>query len=557
MKHFLFSIIFGVVFSLNAQQKESPKLVVGIVVDQMSYEYLYRFYDKFGDDGFKLMMNKGTNCRNMHYNYVPTFTGPGHASIYTGTTPSNHGIVANDWYRRSSGEIENCVADSTVHSIGSSTKNGIYSPFNLKANTITDQLKLTYSTSKVISISIKERGSILPGGHLSDGSYWLDYETGNFITSSFFKEKLPNWLVEFNAMNYPDESLKKTWDTYYPIEQYTASGPDNSPYEYPIGNTTKPVFPYDLTKIIIDRDQFKTEAEYLEAKHLIFTTSPFANTHLVNLAMKAIESEGMGKDNQTDMLCMSFSSTDIVGHYFGPYAVELQDMYIRLDLEIARLIKYLNETVGEDEFTIFLTADHAVVPVPQFMLDHKLPGGYLFTDEPEAELRKTLVYKYGADVMSEIDNNNIYLNRPEISKLGLNLSEVAAFVSDEVKQWDHIKRVYTEDELYIGGSDDEWMDMVRRGHYNVESGDLIYVLQPGYLPKSVDIKEARMGTSHGSQFNYDTQVPMLWYGKNIPSQEIHRSMNITDISATLTQLLYLQSPNALTGKPILEILDKK
>ncbi|WP_420574201.1 alkaline phosphatase family protein [Kordia sp.] len=557
MKNFIFMIIFGTLFSLNAQQKDSPKLVVGIVVDQMSYEYLYRFYDKFGEEGFKLLMNQGTNCRNMHYNYVPTFTGPGHASIYTGTTPSNHGIVANDWYRRSTGKIENCVADSTVHTIGSNTDRGVFSPFNLKANTITDQLKLTYADSKVISVSIKERGSILPGGHLSDGSYWFDYETGNFITSSFFKEKLPDWIVDFNAKRYPDESLKKIWNTYYPIEQYTASGPDDSPYEYPIGNTTKPVFPYDLTKIIIDRDQFKTEAEYLYNKYLIFTTSPFANTHLTNLAMTAIEGEDLGKDNQTDMLTISFSSTDIVGHYFGPYAVELQDMYIRLDMEIARLIKYLNKTVGENEFTIFLTADHGIVPVPQFMLDHNLPGGYLFTDGPEAELRKSVANKFGTDVISELNNNNIYLNRPEIARLGLNLSEVADFVSDEVRQWDHMKRVYTEDELYIAASDDEWMDMVRRGHFNVESGDLIFILQPGYLPKSKDIKEARMGTTHGSQFNYDTQVPLLWYGKNIPAQEIHRHLNITDISATLTQILYLQSPNALTGKPILEILDKK
>lgn len=545
MKHILFILFSGVILSLSAQQKDSPKLVVGIVVDQMSYEYLYRFYNKFGDEGFKLMMKEGTNARNMHYNYVPTFTGPGHASIYTGSTPSNHGIVANDWYRRSTGKTENCVADPTVHTIGSTSKNGDFSPFNLKANTITDQLKLTYSASKVISISIKNRGAILPGGHLSDGSYWFDYETGNFITSSFYKEKLPDWIVDFNALRFPDESLKKTWTTYYPIEEYTESGPDDSPYEYPIGNTKKPVFPYDLTKIILDDP------------YLIFTTSPFANTHLVNLAMKAIESEGMGQDNQTDILAMSFSSTDIVGHYFGPYSVELEDMYIRLDLEIARLIKYLKKTVGEDEFTIFLTADHAIVPVPQYMLDHKLPGGYLFTDEPMAELRKSVEKKYGVDVISKLNNNNIYLDRPTIAKRDLDLSEISAFVANQIKKWDHVKRVYTEDELTISGSDDQWMDMVRRGHYNVESGDVIFILQPGYLTKSVDIKEARMGTSHGSQFNYDTQVPMLWYGKNIPAQEIHRKLNITDISATLTQLLYLQSPNALTGKPILEILDKK
>ncbi len=251
-------------------------MVVGIVVDQMSYEYLYRFYDKFGDDGFKLMMNKGTNARNMHYNYVPTFTGPGHASIYTGSTPSNHGIVANDWFRRKTKTVENCVADATVQTIGSTSKNGLFSPFNLKANTITDQLKLTYKNAKVISLSIKNRGSILPGGHLSDGSYWFDYEAGDFITSSFFKKELPNCLKEFNALNYPEESLKKTWKTLYPIEKYTESGPDDTPYEELMGSSTKPVFPYNLTEIIKDRSQFDSESDYLEEKHSIFTSSPFA-----------------------------------------------------------------------------------------------------------------------------------------------------------------------------------------------------------------------------------------------------------------------------------------
>ena len=544
MKNLLVIAFCAIGLLTNAQQKESPKLVVGIVVDQMCYEYLYRFYNKFGDEGFKLLMNEGTNCRNMHYNYVPTFTGPGHASIYTGSTPSNHGIVANDWYRRNSGKSENCVADSTVHTIGSSSDNGKFSPFNLKANTITDQLKLTYKDAKVLSLSIKERGAILPGGHLSDGTYWFDYASGGFITSSFFQEKLPQWVIDFNALRYPDKSLKKTWDTYYPIEEYTESGPDDSPYEYPIGNTTKPVFPYNLTEIIDDDP------------YLIFTTSPFANTHLTNFAMKAIESEKMGKDDQTDVLCMSFSSTDIVGHYFGPYAVELEDMYIRLDLEIARLIKYLKSNIGEDEFTLFLTADHAVVPVPQFMLDHQLPGGYFFTNEPLSKLRESVVANFGVDVISSLNNNNIYLDRELMSKHGLNRSEVTNFVAEEVRQWERVRHVYTEDQLYTSASDDEWMDMVRRGHFNVESGDLIFILQPGYLSKSEDVHEAHIGTSHGSQFNYDTHVPMLWYGKHIPKQEVHRHLNITDISATLTQLLYLQSPNALTGNPITEILGK-
>jgi len=547
MKHILLIIIYGAVLSLNAQQKKSPKLVVGIVVDQMSYDYLYRFYDKFGDEGFKLMMNEGTNCRNMHYNYVPTYTGPGHASIYTGSTPSNHGIIANDWYHRGIDKVLNCVYDSTAITVGSASDNGTYSPLNLKANTITDQLKLTHLDSKVISLSIKNRGAILPGGHLSDGSYWFDYKSGSFITSSFFKDELPNWVRKFNSTQFPNESLKKTWETLYPIEQYTESGPDNSPYEELLGKSTKPIFPYNLGEIMPDENPYS-----------VFTSSPFANTYLVNFAIQAIKSEKMGTDGQTDMLCMSFSSTDIVGHAFGPYSVEIEDMYLRLDLEIARLIKYLKKTVGENEFTIFLTADHAVVPVPQFMIDNKLPGGYTFMLDDYDKLKTDVSEKFGAELLLKFNNNSIYIDHEKTEVLGIDIKDVSDFVASKVQKWDHVKRAYTAYQLYAAASDDEWMDMVRRGYHVAESGDVLIIMQPGYLIKrEEDNPDARKGTEHGSVFNYDTHVPLLWYGKNIPAQEIHRNLNITDISATLTQLLYIQSPNALTGKPILEILDKK
>jgi predicted AlkP superfamily pyrophosphatase or phosphodiesterase len=555
MKHILLILFSGVVLSLNAQQKDSPKLIVGIVVDQMSYDYLYRYYDKFGDDGFKLMMNEGTNSRNMHYNYAPTFTGPGHASIYTGSTPSNHGIIANEWYFRDLGEVLNCVYDSKVTTVGSTSDNGTFSPFNLKANTITDQLKLTYPNSKVISLSIKNRGAILPGGHLSDGSYWFDYKSGTFITSSFFKEKLPDWVVKFNDLDYPNKSLKKTWETLYPIEKYTESGPDNSPYEKLMGTSTKPVFPYDLGKIAPEDDPYS-----------VFTSSPYANTYLVDFAKTAIKAEGLGTDNQTDMLCLSFSTTDIVGHAFGPYAVETEDIYLRLDLEIAKLIKHLKNTVGKNEFTIFLTADHGVIPVPQYMIDHKLPGGYLFCLDEYLQLIEDVKERFdlkndsegkSENLMSTINNMNIYIDHSKVKEKGLDLNEVSSFIATKVQEWDHVKATYTANHIYKASSDDEWKDLIRRGLYDKKSGDVVIVMEPGYVLRVRDTEEERRGTEHGSVFNYDTQVPLLWYGKNIPKQEIHRNLNITDISATLTQMLYVQSPNALTGKPILEVLEKK
>ncbi len=532
----------------HAQQKDQPKLIVGIVVDQMCYEYLYRFQEKYGKNGIRLLMDKGTNCRNTNYNYVPTYTGPGHASIYTGTTPSNHGIVANEWYDRELGRQINCVEDTTRRTIGAESKSGWCSPKNLKSNTITDQLKMTYPDVKVISMSIKNRGAILPGGHLSDGSYWYDYANGKFITSSFFKEALPGWVLDFNSKNYATSYMQGVWDTYYPIETYTESGPDQSPYEHLFPGKTTPTFPYDL-KQIVESDTSVTAAG-------LFPYTPFANTFLTDFALQALKNEQLGVDAQTDMLCISYSTPDIIGHMFGPNSKEIEDTYIRLDKELERLIQELNKTVGKGDFVLFLTADHAVVPVPQLLTDHNLPGGYFFQDTNFVLLGEKLTSKFGANVVDDYDNLNIYLDRDTMTLMGVDYLEVVDFVAAEVYQWEGVKRVFTGDQLYNSNANDPLFNMVRNGYHHAESGDLIISLEPGYLPKSLDSESSRKGTSHGSAYSYDTHVPLLWYGANIPKQEVFRDVEITDITATLVHMLYLQEVNALTGKPILELLEK-
>lgn len=540
-------VVLFVVFSSMgfAQGKDAPKLVVGIVVDQMCYDYLYRYYDKFTDDGFKRLMNGGTNCRNMNYNYVPTYTGPGHASIYTGTTPSNHGIIANDWYDRSTRKSINCVEDSTVTTVGAVSQYGESSPVNLKANTITDQLKMTYPSAKVISISLKNRGAILPGGHMSDGTYWFDYTNGQFITSSFFADALPNWVEKFNGKQFPQNALSKTWETLLPIEKYTESGPDNSPYEHVLPGKSAPTFPYNFAEMAPNGMNYN-----------LFAVSPFANTYLTDFAIEAMNNESLGKDGQTDMLCISYSTPDIAGHTFGPHSVEIEDLYLRLDLEIARLLKQLDGQVGKGNYTLFLTADHAVVPVPQYLIDNKLAGGYAFLGDDEQKLRAAAKKRFGMDPIAAIDNQNIYLDIDSIVAKRKNYQKIANFVFNQVSQWEGVKRVFMTAQIYSQGSDDEWRDMIRNGFYKEKSGDIIFMLEPGYLAKDTDTITARKGTSHGSSYSYDTHVPMLWYGKHIPQKEVFRTLKITDIAATLAQLMYLQNPQALTGAPILEILQK-
>lgn len=538
---FLILFFFTSISCNSFSQKKAPKLMVGIVVDQMCYEYLYRYFDQFSDSGFVKLMQQGTNCKNIHYNYVPTFTGPGHASIYTGTTPNNHGIIANQWFVKETGKSINCVEDKSFHTVGSTSSNGQCSPQKLMVNTITDQLKMTYNNSKVISISIKDRSAILSGGHLSDGSYWYDKLEGKMITSDYFKSSLPDWVNQFNNQNLPDYLMKSDWTLLNSIENYNASGPDNSPYEHLLAGKLTPTFPYNFSKE--------------NKKYSLFTFLPAANSYLKEFAIKAIENEKLGQDEVTDFLAISFSSTDILGHAFGPQSVEIEDMYLRLDLEIAALLSYLESRIGREDFTLFLTADHAVLPVPQLLIDKKLSGGYLPLTTLILNLNDKLSTKFGAKFIQSYQNNNIYLDDATLKLLNVSKDSIQEFIRKEVENWKGVKRVYLSSEIEQQTFPSKWSKMIKNGWVKNRNGDLFIMLEPGYLSIYEDTAKGRLGTSHGSAFNYDTQVPLLWYGKNIPSIEVYEKLDITDITTTLAFLLDVSLPNATTGKPILKILN--
>ena len=538
----LISVCFGLFSNQSFSQKDAPKVVVGIVVDQMCYDYLYRFYPQFGKDGFKRLMDKGTHFRNVTYNYVPTYTGPGHASIYTGSTPSNHGIVANEWHHRAFGREVNCVEDTTVSTVGSASTYGKRSPYFLRSNTITDQLKLTYPTSKVIGVSIKDRSAILPAGHLSDGSYWYDYATGNFITSTFYKTELPAWVNRFNDRKLVSAYVNQPWNLLKDSACYTYIKQDNSPYEGLVGGKTSPVFPYDFSR--------STPADQLN----LFTIMPAANTFLTDFAIQALTDEKLGTHPTTDFLTISYSTPDIAGHTFGPYSLEMEDMYFRLDQELARLFQALDKQIGKGQYVVFLTADHAVVPVPQFLADHKLPGGYLFLKDKTDSLRAKCVAKFGKDYLKTIENDNVYLVD---AVLGTETeTQVVAFFKQEISKWPEVKQAYTKEELQSKTAEN-WQQMVASGYDKERSGELIFILQPGYLPKTSDTPGSHKGTSHGSAFNYDTHVPVLFYGKEILPQDVFTPYEIVDITATLVHILDVQRPNTAVGKPMVELFKKK
>ena len=536
MKKIIFCLAFLMVAFTQAQQR--PKLVIGIVVDQMKTEYLYRFSDDFSDNGFKRIMNNGYTFHNMHYNYMPTYTAPGHASIYTGTTPAIHGIVGNEWFSRSLAKEIYCTDDLGVNTLVSGTeKEGKMSPKNLQATTITDELKLaTNFKGKVIGISIKDRGAILPAGHFADWAFWYT-KTGEFISSTFYGAQLPDWVKQFNEEKHYLSYINQGWTLFKPLATYNESLADNNPYENKV-NGAEPVFPYDL------------KAMYDKADAGILRATPFGNDIVADFAKRTIEKEQLGADTITDFLAISFSSTDYVGHILGPRAVELQDTYLRLDQTIANFMVYLDQTVGKDNYLLFLTADHAGAENAQFLKDHQYNVTHVEPKEIVKALKKFATNTFGEDLVLNYSNFNLFLNKALIKSKGLDVTKVKQEFKDFLMTQEQVKRVYTEEEILANSGNDFYLNTIAKGYDPSQNGDLVVLDKPGY------IEYGAKGTSHGTPYSYDTHVPLLFYGWKIKKGATHDRKEITQIAPTLAQKLQITFPNATEGKVLLEVLDK-
>lgn len=522
-----------------------PKLMVGIMVDQMRAEYLYRFYAKFGNDGFKRMIGDGFMLKNAHYNYAPTITGPGHASVYTGTTPAIHGIIGNDWYDKEIKKDVNCVNDPRQTVVGVKEGNGDVSPWRMLSTTVTDELELfTQDRSKVIGVSIKDRAASLPAGHMADGAYWYDGKTGRFITSSYYMSKLPAWVEKFNDQKLAQKYLSQTWNTLLPIDQYVESGPDDTPYENKIGGKDQPVFPYDLKALSKPND------------YGLLTNTPFGNSIVADMAKAAIAGEDMGQDDVPDFLAISFSSTDAIGHGVGPNAVEIQDVYLRLDRTIADLLKTLDAKVGVGNYTVFLTADHAVADVAQYMKDVKIPAGYFNMERLGAMLREHLEqYFPGKQLIEAISGGQIFFNQEAFEhdprSAGVDLMVAAQLTVNFLLQQEGVANAYSESLLrhadYESGG---ILGKVVRGWHPKRGGDVVFVLEPGWYAAG-----RIQGTTHGSPWKYDTHVPVLFYGKGIRKGYSVNYHPITDVAPTVSVLLNIKYPSGCTGQPIPEIFE--
>jgi len=530
----IFVCISFAAFSQNTNL-DRPKLVVGIVVDQMRYDYIFKYWNKYSDNGFRRLVKEGFNCANTQYDYVPTYTGPGHAAIYTGTTPAGNGIIANEWYDRNTKKEMYVVADSTVKAIGGTDKSSPMSPKNLRSSTITDELKLhTNMRSKVVGVCIKDRGSVLPAGHLADAAYWYDGETGNWISSTYYMQKLPDWVVSFNNKKLGDKYLEKKWETLYPIETYTESLPDDQPYKLPYKGEDKNRFPHDLPKI-------KAAIGYEALRK-----SPFGNSYTIDFATEILKQYSLGKGNATDFLAMSLSSTDYVGHQFGVHAIETEDTYLRLDIDLGKFLQTLDREVGKGNYVLFLSADHGGANTPKYLADKGFSTGYFVPKTANDSLKAALKVKFGSDRLIEYwDDKQLYFNYAEMKSSNVNRKDLSEFCISFISKLNGIKLVV---DLADNDINTLWHGKeLRAGYYPSRSGDLAIVLDAGWYETNYS---QQGGTTHGTGYRYDTHVPLLWYGWKIPHGESVKKYSITDIAPTLASLLHIMEPDATVGVPI-------
>ncbi len=520
------------------QSLTRPKLVVGIVVDQMRWDFLYRYYERYGMGGFKRLLNEGFSCENVNINYIPSFTAVGHSVIYTGSVPAFSGIVGNDFIIQATGKSMYCTQDTTVQTVGSSSTSGLMSPRNLLVTTVTDELKLaTNFRSKVVGISLKDRGGILPAGHVADAAYWFDDATGNWITSTYYMKDLPDWVKRFNAARYAEKYLKQDWNTLYPISTYVQSFSDNNSYEGKFAQAEVPTLPVKTSEMF--------------SKNLgVIRNTPYGNSITLDMAKEALDREQLGKHTVTDFLAISLSSTDYIGHQFGPNSVEVEDTYLRLDRDLAAFFVYLDKQIGKGNYTVFLTADHGAAHNPQLLMDKNIPAGFLDGKQALKDLNTLLETKYGIPslVLSFI-NYQVNLNNILISKNNLKEDEIIADCIRFLKTWPGIAYVINMKDAQATTMPDVLRQRIENGYHSERCGAIEIVTKPGWYQWY-----GNTGTTHGSPYPYDTHIPLLFMGWGVNQGKSNKQHYMTDITPTVSALLRIQTPSGSVGKVITDVL---
>jgi len=548
----------------NAQQKR-PRLVLLIVVDQFRYDYLERFGDLFGPNGFRRLLRDGASWAQSNYDHIPTYTAPGHATMMTGAYPAESGIIGNEWLDRATGKRITSVTDDSVKVLGGSPNEAGSSPARLMSSTVGDELRLaTNDRAKVIGISVKDRSAILPAGRHANAAYWFSITSGTMVSSTYYFSQLPAWVTAFNAAKPADKYFGAKWERLLPEGEYLKrAGPDNTPWENvpsSWGDTNS--FPHTITGGGKSPGrEFYTGLDY----------SPFTNDILVAFAEQAITNEQLGQDDDTDVLMVSFSANDYVGHRFGPYSQEVMDVTLRTDRNIATLLDFVDSKVGLANTLVAFTADHGMAPIPEQAAALGLGGGRVkFADvmgtieaairarynphgkSPDPTADYLLKYNEGGAVREWFINNNIYFNYDALKRDNVNIEELSQIVVAAALTVPGIARCFTRIQLLRGATSvtDPIERRVLHGFYPARSGDVVMVQEPyKYLAETLT-------ATHGSAYSYDTHVPTVIMGPGVNQGRYLEPATPADIAPTLSMLLRITAPSNVTGRVLIEALRK-
>ena len=517
----------------NAAAIERPKLVVGIVVDQMRWDYLYRYQKRYTDGGFKRLLGEGFSCENTMIPYVPSVTAIGHTCIYTGSVPSIHGIAGNNFVK--DGKKVYCTDDDSVKPVGTTSVAALMSPRNLWVSTIGDEMKIASNgRAKVVGVALKDRASILPAGHNPNGAFWFDDQTGCFITSSYYMDRLPKWVEAFNDKRLPEQYLSQKWNTLYPKNTYTESTTDENEYENGIREGVKATLPLNLPEL------------YKKYGYGIIRNTPFGNSLTLDMAKAAIDGEQLGADDETDLLAVSCSSTDYIGHQVGTHAIETEDTYLRLDKAIADFLAYLDSKVGKGNYLVFLSADHGAMNNAAFLQDRRIPAGSWDASATAKKLNHVLAKEYPevGDIVKTVMNYQVFFNRDVIKSKQLDFDNIKQTVINQLKEDTSVLYACDMAKASTESIPEEVKFRIINGYNRERSGDVVIILKPNFYAHGMK------GTDHGAWNSYDTHIPLVFMGWGIKHGATTKQTFMTDIAPTIAAMLHVQAPNGCVGKAI-------
>ncbi|WP_374220290.1 alkaline phosphatase PafA [uncultured Prevotella sp.] len=517
----------------NAAAIERPKLVVGIVVDQMRWDYLYRYQKRYTDGGFKRLLGEGFSCENTMIPYVPSVTAIGHTCIYTGSVPSIHGIAGNNFVK--DGKKVYCTDDDSVKPVGTTSVAALMSPRNLWVSTIGDEMKIASNgRAKVVGVALKDRASILPAGHNPNGAFWFDDQTGCFITSSYYMDRLPKWVEAFNDKRLPEQYLSQKWNTLYPKNTYTESTTDENEYENGIREGVKATLPLNLPEL------------YKKYGYGIIRNTPFGNSLTLDMAKAAIDGEQLGADDETDLLTVSCSSTDYIGHQVGTHAIETEDTYLRLDKAIADFLAYLDSKVGKGNYLVFLSADHGAMNNAAFLQDRRIPAGSWDASATAKKLNHVLAKEYpeAGDIVKTVMNYQVFFNRDVIKSKQLDFDNIKQTVVNVLKEDPSVLYACDMAKASTESIPEEVKFRIINGYNRERSGDVVIILKPNFYAHGMK------GTDHGAWNSYDTHIPLVFMGWGIKHGATTKQTFMTDIAPTIAAMLHVQAPNGCVGKAI-------